>query len=267
MSAATRFVIGVEIGGLPIALNTTDAALATIVQNRYANFICDPERARIRVDVAITTPGAAYTDSDLAVRRVGQRWIMRRGDFAASWDPEAQTADVIQSSANPWSIDSVLRIVHSLLIAESGGFLLHSASAIRGGRAFLFAGVSGAGKTTITRLAPPDAIRLSDEISYVRRIDGRYLAYGTPFAGELNVSGANASAPVAALYFLTHGDEHRVRPMAAATAARQLLRNLLFFVEGEPAAAVFKSACNFVAAIPTYELTFKPEAEVWGLVA
>ena len=63
----------------------------------------------------------------------------------------------------------MLRIVHTLVLARQGGFLLHSASAIRNGKAFLFAGVSEAGKTTISRLAPPDATLLTDEISYVRK--------------------------------------------------------------------------------------------------
>ncbi len=74
----------------------------------------------------------------------------------------------MRQNANPYSLDSVLRIVHSLILAERGGFLLHAASAICDGRACLFSGVSGAGKTTMTRLAPPDVTLLTDEISYVR---------------------------------------------------------------------------------------------------
>ena len=71
-------------------------------------------------------------------------------------------------NSNPYSLDSVLRILHSLILAERGGFLLHAASAICNGGAFLFSGVSGAGKTTMTKLAPPDVTLLTDEISYLR---------------------------------------------------------------------------------------------------
>ena len=39
-----------------------------------------------------------------------------------------------------------MRIVHSLIVAERGGFLLHAASAICEGHAYLFSGVSGAAK-------------------------------------------------------------------------------------------------------------------------
>src|SRR6202043_3832306 len=115
----------------------------------------------------------------------------------------------------------VLRIVHTLVMAkQGGGFLLHSASAVRNGKAFLFAGVSGAGKTTISRLAPADATLLTDEISYVRKLDvpklegsgksADYVAYGTPFTGELAKLGENTSAPVAALYLFAKGAENRI---------------------------------------------------------
>ena len=121
--------------------------------------------------------------------------------FSARWDSRTGLG-LVRQSANPYSLDAVLRIVHSLILAERGGFLLHAASAICEGRAYLFSGVSGAGKTTMTRLAPPDITLLTDEMSYLRpeRQSG-YRAFGTPFAGELARSGENCSAPVAALFF------------------------------------------------------------------
>ena len=73
---------------------------------------------------------------------------------------------------------------------------------------FLFAGVSGAGKTTISRLAPADVTLLTDEISYLRRNGEGYVAYGTPFAGELAKVGENIRAPLAALYLLAQGPEN-----------------------------------------------------------
>ncbi|MGH7837704.1 MAG: hypothetical protein ACREQC_07755 [Candidatus Binataceae bacterium] len=268
MTEESRFTIGIEIGGLAIAVRTIDADFAAIVEGRYANFRSDPDRAQAQLDVTIVPPETLAREgvTELEVRLAAGRWIIRRDDFRAEWDPDSRRG-VVTQSANPYSIDSVIRIVHSLILADRGGFLLHSASAIRNDRAFLLSGLSGAGKTTISRLAPPDAIRLSDEVSYVRCINDRHIAFGTPFAGELAVSGENAAAPIAALYFLVQGAENRVHPMTAAVAVRKLLRNILFFADGEPAARVFKSACDFVAAVPAYELTFKPEPAVWKLVA
>jgi hypothetical protein len=153
------------------------------------------------------------------------------------------------------------------VLAREGGLLLHSASAIRNGKAFLFAGVSGAGKTTISRLAPSDAILLTDEISYLRPQGSNYIAYGTPFTGELAKLGENVSAPVAALYLLAQGPENRIDPVPAAEAARSLLANVLFFAEDQEFVQyAFHAACEFADRVPVSRLTFIPDARVWELI-
>jgi len=70
----------------------------------------------------------SVSDEDVRVRRDGDEWMMRRGDFRARWDPRTGRGTVRQD-ANPYSLDTVLRILHSLILAERGGFLLHAASA------------------------------------------------------------------------------------------------------------------------------------------
>ena len=173
----------------------------------------------------------------------------------------------IRQSANPYSIDSVLRIVHTLILAREGGFLLHSAGAIRNGKAFLFSGVSGAGKTTISRLAPPDVTLLTDEVSYIRRDQDGYRACGTPFAGELARVGENCSAPIGCLFFLKQGPENKIEPVAKAEAIRRLMRNILFFAEdSDLVQRVFQSACEFVERVPVQQLTFVPDSRVWDMI-
>lgn len=230
----------------------------------------DGIRDDIRLQVQLIEPSAPddnSADDDLQVSFERGRWILRRGDFLAQWDP-CSGRGAVRQAAYPYAIDTVIRIIHSLILAKGGGFLLHSASAIRNGRAFLFSGVSGAGKTTIARLAPPDATLLTDEISYVRRIHDTYRAFGTPFAGELGTPGENVTAPIAALFFLTKGPENTTRPITHAQAARMLLRNILFFADDTTLVdSLFGLACDFVARVPAYELTFKPEPGVWELIA
>jgi hypothetical protein len=259
--------IAIEIGGLPILLRTQDSVFRELLATRYAGFVGATSRPRFEFDVDLITPTPDIaSDEDVSVSIQDGEWQLRRGDFRARWDANAGRGRIRQS-ANPYSIDSVLRIVHTLILAREGGFLLHSASAVRDGRAFLFSGASGAGKTTISRLAPADVTLLTDEISYVRRDADGYYACGTPFAGELARDGENCSAPIGSQFFLAKGPTNRIESMDTAEAARRLLRNILFFAEdAELVTLIFRSACEFVDRVPVKRLTFAPDARVWDLI-
>jgi len=251
----------VEIGGIPIALSTSDEGFLDLLRHRYDGFLSSsPPEFELEFDLQSAPPPS---DADVRVRRDGDHWLVERGDFRARWNPRTGRGSVRQN-ANPYSLDSVLRIVHSLILSERGGFLLHSASAICDGRAYLFSGVSGAGKTTMTRLAPSDITLLTDEISYLRPNRGGYSAFGTPFAGELARAGENCSAPVSALFFLEQGPENRIDELPSAEAVRRLMRNILFFAEDQGLVEMlFATACDFVARVPIHRLTFYPDARVW----
>ena len=161
--------------------------------------------------------------------RLRGRWTIDRGDFHAECDLAAGRGRVRQSE-NPYAIDSLLRVLHTLVLAREGGFLVHAASAVRGGRAFLFAGVSGAGKTTISRLAPPDATLLTDEISYLRRAgegyDGlRYAVRGRARAlGRERVRPAGGRLPARQGRGEPHRAARRRRRRPRASREHPLLR-------------------------------------------
>ena len=276
-----RHVACVEIGGIPISLSTADKRFYDLLLRRYEDFLSDtPTEFALAFEILEPRPAS---DDDVRVRREGEEWLLERGDFSARWDPRTGKG-LVRQNANPYSLDSVLRILHSLILARRGGFLLHAASAICDGRAFLFSGVSGAGKTTMTRIATPDVTLLTDEISYVRPAsiqpfnDGphndtssaraslsSYRAFGTPFAGELAKAGENTSAPIAALFFLEKGPENCIEELSSAEAVRRLMRNILFFAE-DPSLieALLATACAFVASLPIRRLTFYPDSRVWN---
>lgn len=256
----------IQIGGMPVRVNTTDHNFVAMLEKRYEGYITSEAGCEIEFDIELAAPGNSDPDADVKVSRRDDRWTLTRGDFRAEWEPSKRRG-WIRQTANPYSIDAVLRIIHTLVLARQGGFLLHSASAIRNGKAFLFAGVSEAGKTTISRLAPPDVALLTDEISYVRRQGSGYAAFGTPFTGELAKIGENVSAPINTLYLLAKGHENRIDPIPAGEATRSLLGNLLFFAEdSELVQAVFDAAFEFVGRVPVSRLTFFPDARVWELI-
>jgi hypothetical protein len=266
LAASTACAVAVEVGGVGVLLRTSDSDFAQLLLERYAGFISIDAEPAFEFDVELTSPQGMDPDADVQISCRNGRWSFRRGDFKAEWNSRTGRGR-IQQSPNPYSIDAVLRIVHTIILAGEGGFLLHAASAVRNERAFIFSGLSGAGKTTISRLAPPDVTLLTDEVSYLRHTGDGYRAFGTPFAGELARVGENVAAPVAAVYLLAKGADNRIDPVPSAEAAQLLLRNVLFFAE-EPQLVrrVFAAACEFVARVPVHRLTFFPEQKVWELI-
>src|SRR6267378_2350275 len=251
----------VEIGSVPIALRTDDQRFHDLLCERYSGFLSSSQ-PELELDFDLISPGPV-SDDDVRVSRQGAEWLLERGDFQVRWDPLTGRGRVRQTP-NPYALDSVLRILHSLVLSSRGGFLLHAASAICDGRAYLFSGISGAGKTTMTRLAPPHVTLLTDEISYVRPSPAGYFAYGTPFSGELAKAGENTKAPVSALFFLEKGPENRVDELPPAEAVRRLMRNILFFAEdSQLVEKLLATACDFVQKVPVRRLTFYPDARVW----
>jgi hypothetical protein len=268
----------IDIGDTPICLRTSNPEFRDLIKQRYAGFLTRPMRAKSTFDIdCLPVPATppeikAHVDpSDddgpaLVVRHERGQWYLRRDDFQAEWNAATRWGKIAQVP-NPYTIDTFLRILHSLILAGEGGFLLHAASAVRNGKAFLFSGISGAGKTTITRLAPPDAIVLTDEISYVRCDGDQYRACGTPFAGELARVGENTQGPVDQLFFLAQGPANRIESISPPDALRMLLRNILFFADDSALVeSVFRSACQFLERVPVSRLTFYPDVHVWDLI-
>ena len=256
----------VDVGNVPVALSTGDPALADVLQRRFHRFLSPSAPPAFDFDISVIPEDEedGDRDEDLQVRCENGLWHLRRGDFRAEWDPGARRG-WIRQRLSPYAADSVLRIVHTLLLSREHGFLLHASSVVRNGRAFLFTGPSGAGKTTIARLAPDDAVVLTDEISYVRRVGGRYVAFGTPFAGEFSDAGEPICAPIAALFGLAWAADPVRDRLTEGAAVRILMRNMLFFA-ADPGLTgqLLDTACDFAGAVPAFRLAFAPDARVWS---
>ena len=261
----------VGIGGVHVRLRTDSTHFIALMADRfrgYVGHVADPDHV-FDVDIVPVTYGVDEVsdgiDTEVTVLREGHLWRLLCGDFDAEWDPRTCHGHV-RLHPSPYSLDSVLRILHTVLLAEQGGMLMHASSVILGGRAYLFTGVSGAGKTTISRLAPANAHLLTDEMSFIRLEDGEYFAYGTPFAGELATPGENLRAPLAGIFLLAQGPDNRIAPLTASEAVRGVMANILYFAKDDTLTTkVFDNAIALAARVPVRRLTFFPDARVWEL--
>lgn len=257
----------IEIGGVPVLLRVKDRALQEVIDKRYAPyFTAKPSAPPIELTVTVAPNGGKCREELPRAAWLEGRWLFERHDFHAEWFPDSRCGWVKQEAAVHYPIDSVLRVIHSILLASQGGCLLHAASAVRNGRAFAFTGVSGAGKTTLARLAPPDVALLTDEVSYIRSVNGVYEAFGTPFVG-MGITGENLSAPLHGLYLLDKGPENRIEPLSRKQAVNVLMRNTPCYAkDSKLIESLLETACRIAACVPAYRLIFAPTPAVWEMI-
>lgn len=85
------------------------------------------------------------------------------------------------------ALNSLLRIVYSLAVPFRGGVSIHAAAVALGGRAWLFMGKSGTGKSThaaLWRRCFAGCELLNDDNPTVRVEKGGVYVYGTPWSGK-----------------------------------------------------------------------------------
>lgn len=120
---------------------------------------------------------------------------------------------------------SMLRIVFAQAILPYEAISLHSSVVVNEGRAFLFMGKSGTGKSTHSTLwlrHIEGTELLNDDNPVVRLVDGKAMAYGSPWSGKTPCY-RNENAPVAAMVRLKQGPRNRFEPLEDIAAFGALL--------------------------------------------
>ncbi len=241
-----------SIGCLPLRLQMSDAQLFGAASLRYAAFT---DAAAQPITIAL---------NDNAAPEVAP------ADFRYEFEGAALRASFsgirFDGVRNEYALDSLLRILLSWKLLGHRGFLLHAATVIRSGKAYIFTGRSGAGKSTVASLSPEGSV-LTDEISLLRREDGVWRAYGTPFWGEFRAAGSNTSAPVAGIFRLLQAAENRVETLRPVAILRTLLPNVLFFsAEAEDNRQLLEILSQAATEIAGYNLAFRRNSTFWEVL-
>ena len=259
--------LSIQIAGLRTSILTPDLEIASVVRGRYKGFL-SAGAPDWRVEMDAQGVGGAPFAGDVVVARNGgpARFSVRRGNLVGTVDLRERCGTAVLTDPHEVSVDVYLRILYSLALVEVHGLVVHAASLVRNGKAYLFCGPSGSGKTTVARLSP-DKTLLSDELSITKISEGSAVCHGTPFWGELARAGEDRSAPLAGIYFLRQGDRHAVEAMGPRQALERLLANVVFFArEADLTARVFRIATGLVEAVPCFDLFFRPDPGFWEVV-
>lgn len=176
--------------------------------------------------------------------------------FWISPDPgliETQTrlADLIPKIAAYWHI-------------KQGRGLFHAAGIIRKNSAFIFSGVSGAGKSTVASLSRLRSFQVIH--------DDHVIAHETSKADWRisDVTHSTHNIPLKAILFLVQDTRDQLIPLQSTTTAMRLLGSLRehgrYVLFGDTLKTAFSTTAEIARWVPGYELHFRKSPDFWQLI-
>lgn len=169
----------------------------------------------------------------------------------------------------------VYGFLQTLLInyfAKREGLIVHSIGLKDfDGRGLLFAGESGAGKSTTAKLwhKHSQALILNDDRMVIRRQNGKFLLYGTPWHGDFNdyLVSRTDFAPLTQMFFIHHGSENVIKPLTVKQAYSLLFPNIFPpFWDREKMEQALSFSQDLVEAVPCFEFGFIKSKDIIEIV-
>jgi hypothetical protein len=158
-----------------------------------------------------------------------------------------------------YPVDELL-ITHWL--SHGRGVELHGCGLIDSEQgSFLFLGHSGAGKSTTSRLwnSSRQVQILSDDRIIIRKHDGKFWMYGTPWHGEAGFASAG-SAPIERIFILEHSPGNTITELTSVQAVGELFaRSFVPFYSPRALDSTLAYLQDLVDVVPCYRFQFLPE--------
>lgn len=184
--------------------------------------------------------------------------------------PELDRAEIVigldGDRNDSYFLTHALMIAFMLATCGNGTLLLHSSAVLEDGKAYLFQGKSGTGKSTHASLWTEHiggAELLNDDNPVVRLSpEGVAMAYGSPWSGKTHCY-RNICAPVGAFVRIVRGKENELRPLPPLRAYASLTPSVFFlpFLSDALREIRHKTIERLAMEVPCCEMHCRPDAD------
>ena len=170
-----------------------------------------------------------------------------------------------------FAVDNAAMLTFAFATADRQTLLFHSSVTVREGKAYMFLGHSGTGKSTHSRqwlTAFEDAWLLNDDNPAVRLMEnGEVWVYGTPWSGK-TACYKNEKALVQALVQLAQAPENKIARLRMTQAYPYILASVSGLkVLPQMMDRLYESIAKLLEITPVYRLECLPEPSAARLCA
>jgi hypothetical protein len=210
-----------------------------------------------------------YKDTDRSIIKVFPEEEIPFQERVLVFDSRFRSTD-LYIRPNPlhssFPLDPLMFPVGELLminfLASNKGLILHSCGIKIGGEGFLFVGISGAGKSTWASMWEKEnhATILSDDRIVVRKRDGIFWIYGTPWHGDVKLASPKG-VPLKKVFFIRHDVENTAKRLVGIDAvSKYLVCSFPPFWSPEGMKFTLAFLSDLSSRVPGYDLGFLPDS-------
>jgi hypothetical protein len=210
--------------------------------------------------------GVPFLDYEVKVSQSETQISFRRADYLIEVDSKYKAATI--------SVNDELALKHALMnlfssfiVYHNWGLLIHSSCVIEDGKAHIFAGQSGAGKSTAAKLSFPRKL-LSDEATLVKITQEEVTVFNSPFRSEIEAVQFKGNVPLASVQVLYQALHNSRDKLKKTDALLQLMDKVFFWPHSqEETKTIMKLMTMLVKKVPAYELHFQKNNTFWELIS
>ncbi|WP_218091391.1 hypothetical protein [Paenibacillus solanacearum] len=226
----------------PVSLATTqEADLSVVIEEGY---------------------GSSFQDYNVEVTITDECKIYKRTDYLIEIDKQYKAVRICIH--DDFALKHAMVNLYSAYITQyEWGLLIHSSCLLEQERAYLFAGHSGAGKSTVAQLSQPRPI-LSDEATIIKITENDVVVYNSPFRSDTELPELPGTYPLTAIQILRQSPDNRRLRMGVMEGIQQLLQRVFYWAHHpEETKKVFRMCRLLAGKVPVYELYFQKNNTFW----
>ena len=265
-----------SLAGISISVYSENQLIIEMTRYAFKGFAAPDEKPLIKVKVVIDddikdTNAYSYgRPHHTNVIIESGRFFSKASTYKGIFDINSLTAELRQGvSVAP--VYLFLRFILSVYLPLVDGFILHSNSIVKDKSCFLFSGRPQSGKSTVAKLSADYQV-LSDDFSVVRRMNGSFCGFGSPFWGHVEARGENIKnkvgcVPIKGVYFLKQDNEVYAQKLNKKEAVLQVIQNIAVLAKTKIInAKVIRLADEFTDKVPVNNLHFRQDNTFWRCI-
>lgn len=226
------------------------------------------KNGNLRPDILINIEegyGVPFVDYGVAIIKEANFISFRRADYLIEVDSEYHNAKI--SVHNELALKhALMNLYSSFIVNHNWGLLIHSSCVIENGKAHIFAGKSGAGKSTAAKLSYPRDL-LSDEATLVKITHDNITVYNSPFRSELETIGTENSSLLASIHVLLQALQNKKVRIRKSDALLTLMDKVFYWIQTpEETRKILQLLEILINTVPVYELHFQKNNKFWELI-